>query len=746
MPTEQVALSGAIYAREGTLINDSEYEIGEFRGGANLEWDQDVITWRGQRRVTKSAVIVRTDMILRISEVAFHPQELGDVYNIIPTEKAALKRVNAIVAGGTEATVTTEPGSDESFEDNEQVVVADETGWLFEGYIDGAPTDTTVKIDDGAGAAISNIEDVGVMAGLDYTSPQYLTRADNALLDIGNAEDYSVLIRFKRRREGAMEVLVVKTSDADGTAYGTTAGWVLYVDSENILHFAVNDGVDAYIINGTTPILKDEMVFVAATFDESAAANCKVYLAGYDDTASRTGTLADIGDCSNALAFSIGAESDGGLPYDGYIVEVAVYSDAVLTAANILAYASAPRVEPGSPDAWWPFTGAAADTTIDDEATAANSLDLTLVGGTTTNYGTWGRDQIAIVTANLLGFNWDMEPANIGGWTAGDVASELKKDTQYLKYGGRTLRVKNTDATQAFARATVTTIADVEYHFHGWFRAPVTPNGASQLVNVDATPALGVTVTQAGATTGGTWYEVEFDFEAADTSTTIDLGSGSVTDAEMGYWDDIQLMKNYVDAGDFETNIAGSDWVTTGAPTVDDADASERTGAACYKINSDDPVTKYVSQAVTLTSGEDYTFAGHVKCGTAEKGVIVLSGAASQTLDNGLETSDWVKVRYRFTAASGTLTIKIYGDGQDARFDDFSVTKVDFREWHVDDLLDRPEVEFMLQYVDSNAKINQFYLSKSKMGLGPIVLTNKDVVVEDLEVMVLDGHKLLVEN
>jgi len=92
------------------------------------------------------------------------------------------------------------------------------------------------------------------------------------------------------------------------------------------------------------------------------------------------------------------------------------------------------------------------------------------------------------------------------------------------------------------------TVAGVEYHFHGWFFAPLTPSGAAQLVNVDAAAALGITVTQAAATTGGAWYEVEFDFEAADASTTIDLGSGSVTSGEEGYWSAVQLYKNYVDA------------------------------------------------------------------------------------------------------------------------------------------------------------------------------------------------------
>lgn len=748
MATEHVAFDGTFYAGVSGVINSADFLMADWRGGANFVSEDTVAEWFGQSRVRKGATLVRRNPSLVIGEMAFKTETLADLYGIAPVEKAGTKDVTAISAGGTEATLTTEPGSHNSFENNDEIVVSDETGWVFEGRIDGAPASpgTTVYVDDGAGGAVANIADCGVMADLDYTDPQYFTRADDVLFDIGNAQDYSLLIRFKRRRQSATEVLMAKTSDYDGTAYGTTAGWVLFIDVLGRLNFAVNDGVDAYLLTGTTPILENEMRFVVVTYDENSAADCKIYLEGYDDTLSRTGTLANIGDCSNALVFSIGAESDGGAPFDGYIVDAAVYDNAVLTAANALAYASAPRVESGAPDAWWPFTDAAANSTCDDEATAANSLDLTLVGGSTANYGVHSRDQIAILSSNQLNFDWGMENAGIGSWTAGDAASEIRKDTQYTKYGARSLRVKNTDATQAFARYTVALFATGMYHFHGWFRAPVTPNGASQLVDVDADASKGITVTQAGATTGGTWYEIEFDFEAGDASATIDLGSGSATDAEMGYWENVHLCRQRVDAGGFETDIAGSDWATTGAPTVDDEDVAEQSGEFCYQINSDDPATKYVSQAVTITSGEEYTFRGHVKAGTADKAVIVLSGAASVTLDNGSETTDWVKVTHRFTAASATLTIKIYGDGVDAWFDNFSCHKVDFREYHFDDNSEPPALQTLLNFTDSNGKTNQIYAGVSKIMIAPILLTNQDYVVHDVEVQYFTDYVYYVEN
>lgn len=746
---EHVALDGKLYAGvagSDDVINTSDYQIADFRGGVTGNFDVTIVDWYGQQRTRKGATAVVEDPRITIGEVAFRPKTFAEVCGLNPVRLPATKGVTAITAGGTEATLATDTETDEVFADNDQVIVADRTGRMVTGNIDNNLSDQECDVDDGAGAAVTGIADVGIMADLDYTSTQYFTRADNVLFDISTGQDYSCAIWFERRRENVAEVLMAKTSSYSGTMGGTTQGWVLYIDETNKLRFAVNDGTDAYILNGTTPILKGETIHVLVTYDDNSASDCKIYLNGYDDTASRTGTLGDIGDCSNALVFSIAAESDGGTPFDGYVIDAAVWDNAVKTAANALTLATTPRTEPtGTPDAWWPFTDDASSSTCDDEATAANSLDLTLVGGTTTNYGTHSRDQIAIISANLLHFNWIDQKAGIGSWSVGDAATTFKTNTQIRKYGSRSLEITNGDGTQAFIRHTVTTVATVMYHFHGWFKSPNTPAGSSRLVDIDLAAAKGITVTQAGATTGATWYEIMFDFEAGDTSTTVDLGTGSTTSTDRGYWDNVQIHRSLVDTGGFETNIAGSSWATTGAPTVDDVDTAEDTGALCYKINSDTPASKYVSQTVTVVSGKAYTFTGRIKCGTAEAAVVVLSGAASATLDNNQETTNWVTVRKEFTASTTSLVIKIYGDGQDGRFDNFSVRKVATKEYHFDSLKELPTLEFLIQFTDNNSKTNQLFCNEVKIMLGPIAFTNLDYVVHDLELMPLNEFAYFVE-
>ena len=225
--SNNVALNGSIYAaRYGVgVISDSRYQVADWRGGSSIEVAMEYAEWYGQHLTRQAAGMTMLDFPFTVSEVAFVPATLASLLGIDAIDKASRSAVSAIVLGATESTLTIMPDATDMFEDNEPVVVSDETGYKKEGFIDGAPPSTTsVKVDDGAGAVIANLDLVGVHAHING-STQCFTRADNVLFDIGNAQDYSIAIRFKRDSEDRMEVLMAKTADADGTAYGTTAGW-----------------------------------------------------------------------------------------------------------------------------------------------------------------------------------------------------------------------------------------------------------------------------------------------------------------------------------------------------------------------------------------------------------------------------------------------------------------------------------------------------------------------------------------
>ena len=746
--SEYIALNGLIYAAEygEGVINDIRYQVADWRGGASFDTTMEFAEWYGQHLTRQAAELTMLDFPFIVNEVAFIPATLGQLLGIDAIDKPAMRPVSAIVLGATESTLTITPDATDIFEDNEPVIVSDGAGYKKQGFIDGIPPSTTsAQVDDGFGAVVSGIDLVGVHAHINGTT-QCFTGADDVLFDIGSGQDYSIIIRFQRDSKDRMEVLMSKTTNANGTAYGTTAGWCLFFDVNNRLHFAVNDGVDAYIINGISRITDKLYHAIMVTFDEDTEGGCLIYLDGYDDTADYTGTLANIGDCSNVAAFAVGGEADAGLPFDGYVQDVAIYANIVLTAANALTYATVPQTELGSPDAWYPFKDTAAATTIGDEATTTPlvSFDLTLVGGTTTNFGTHSRSQDAVISANLIP-DGDMELGGIGAWAAGDAASIIAKvsDSKYHKYGSQALRIVNNDASQAFARMTVATVMDTDYHFVGWFRSPGTPNGASTLVDIDVLP-IGALVSQY-CIAGNTWYKIEFDFEAGDTSTTIDLGSGSVTSGDVGYWDGCQIFKNYLDEPGFEDTIINSSWDTTGAPTVDDADTTtERSGTSCYKVNGSS--SAYVSQDITLTLGEDYLFIGHVKCGTADAGKIVLSDAVSITLDNENNTTTYEEVRYQFTAATTTLTIKIYGNAQDAYYDDFAVIKAEVSEYILDANFAPPTLEWLFQFTAQDGLRHQVYFPQCFVQGFPINFSNKDYVTETITILPIDEFIYLMEN
>lgn len=285
------------------------------------------------------------------------------------------------------------------------------------------------------------------------------------------------------------------------------------------------------------------------------------------------------------------------------------------------------------------------------------------------------------ISRNLI-VDSDMELGNTGAYVAGDGGTTLSKSTTEIFKDTQSLKVLNGDGTQAFARQTITTVAGNDYHFFGRFFAPDTPNGASQLVDVDLTAALGITVTQANLSAG--WNTVEFAFEAADTSTTIDLGSGSVTNTEFGYWDDVRVEANLVTQPGCEAadgNVLPTGWSDTGSPDADETQtdtADKHSGSSSILLNNCD-ADEGVTQDVTVVVDEYYTFSLWEK-NNAQDVNVELSDAATATMDITGDNS-WTKHSFSFKAATTTLTIKVVSGAADQStwVDDFVVERNDTR-------------------------------------------------------------------
>lgn len=274
------------------------------------------------------------------------------------------------------------------------------------------------------------------------------------------------------------------------------------------------------------------------------------------------------------------------------------------------------------------------------------------------------------ITRNLT-VDGDMEIGNAGAYAAGGAGVISKSSVEIFK-DAQSLKVLNGDGTQEWARQIIATVTGADYRFFGRFFAPDTPNGASQLVDVDLTAALGVTVTQADLSAG--WNDVEFAFEAADTSTTIDLGSGSVTNAEFGYWDDVRVEANLIANGGMEGVYAGSGtiilppgWSNSNMVSGQDAVGEETTivhsGAKSVLLTLQNANTR-ITQSVSVVTGEYYTLSVWAYNGTSGRAALAAFNSNFATNYTGslfTTNSSWTLLQTTFKAVDSTLVIFLQG-------------------------------------------------------------------------------------
>lgn len=451
------------------------------------------------------------------------------------------KTVSASSNSGTETTLTTAAGTDTAFFENEDAALVDARGFGVFGKIDDTVTDTSATFDDGAGALVADAELVGVHADLNGSSEFFrATDANFPAAGITGATDLTIMATIKPIIFSGNRQIVSKNA-----AGGNKRMYEFHINTSGNLVFGnSSDGTSAQfkatVATGITLVL-GKWVDVVVVYDASAG-TADFYVNGV--------FIEQVGGLNTSIAdkdppFIVGAGNLGDTNFfTGGVSNLALFDDK-RTPAEILISATTPNEDlsgAGNIIGQWRFNDAAAVTQIDNnEGTAGGDLDL--IGGDTTNYGTHSRLTEAFLTRNHVA-DGGMENGGIGAWKQGDAATTHTKDTTTVFNDLQAMKVLNGDGSQAWVRQTITTVTGQDYSFHGRFFAPDTPNGASRLVDVDLAAALGITVTQANLSAG--WNDVEFTFEAADTSTTIDLGSGSVTNTEAGYWDEVSILANLV--------------------------------------------------------------------------------------------------------------------------------------------------------------------------------------------------------
>jgi len=378
--------------------------------------------------------------------------------------------------------------------------------------------------------SIPNLDKIGVNVNFNGLYSAY-----GGVINNVGSDDFSISVWTKFTDKNNIWLL------GNGVTSNYTGYAIYYMSSGNKIYAGVRKTATK-TCNTTTNYADGKWHHLAVTFDRDGV--CIIYVDGIQN-GTMTAISSEAGDIASTRIWALGNADSGGanVAWNGAVADVKFYRGGLWTIAQIRYQTQHPfdySASAGSLTEYYPCNEGSGTTIRAGVVSTGNDLILS-------NALAW--NQSAFVSKNLIADS-GMENGGIGGWIQGDIASVLAKSTNVVKFDAHSLKITNADTTQAFTRQTITTEANENYRFHGWFRTPTMPNGASQLVDVDGDALKGITVTQAGATGSNSWYEVDFTFQAGDDSTDIDLGSGSITNTEAGYWDNVMVINvnNQIDA------------------------------------------------------------------------------------------------------------------------------------------------------------------------------------------------------
>lgn len=285
-----------------------------------------------------------------------------------------------------------------------------------------------INVDDGAGGAVADIDEVGVHI---YCASSYYAESSGAGVHDITTEDIGISAWIWVPADSTQFSVIASKRNAGNI------GWQFSIDpATGVLRMLMEDAdTDSYYVSGTTDLTDGAWHCVAAVIDRNNANNCNVFVDGEDDTASRTGTLADIGSLTNVGRFQLGQRFGGAGTFDGRITSMAHSYPPDIMAANefgasgeILNLATNPHdptAWPNSEDYW-----------LCDENTGTtvtgNVNNLTLLSAD-------GWDQQAFLTKNLHN-DPDGENGGIGGFTVGSNAT-VSKDTADPGFDERSIEI-----------------------------------------------------------------------------------------------------------------------------------------------------------------------------------------------------------------------------------------------------------------------------------------------------------------
>tara|TARA_Y100000310_G_scaffold202967_1_gene203213 strand:+ start:4091 stop:7126 length:3036 start_codon:yes stop_codon:yes gene_type:complete len=576
-------------------------------------------------------------------------------------------RGQQVTATTTTAVTVAEAVGSRSWADNDRVVVWDGCGYKKEALINGTPSSTNIPVDDGAGGAVTDLDKVG--ASLDFDATYNAQAANNTIHDI-TTEDIGVSVWVRLDTASAGIDYVLKK-------YASAAGYEVYIE-DGIVTLNIGDGTDTYKLTGNTDIRDNKWHHIVGIIDKSNAANCKIYLDGYEDgTTSKTGTLGDVGSLTNADILDISDSNS----FDGQIRDVILAYPADIMAANemgvtgeILTLATNPRdFSTVNSEDYWELTDNASSTTV---AGANNNLTAS---ANTDTFST----QEAFISKNLIADS-DMEDGGIGPLTLSNIQT-VSKDISTVKFDTRGLKIAAATADWASVYHDITVGVNENYLFKGWHKKGTDTNQAIFRIEGDGGfAAYNVEVNK----TNSSWDIEETAFKTTGTQTYSRIRGQTFATAIGGFshYDQLQLLPNLVDNGGMESTAGGDPELPTGwsnngleAGEGVQEDTVKHSGAHSWHINADTSGEGIKKQSVTVVNGAYYTLSLWLKIVSGNVRFIQENVVAYQTVTQAENGNTWRRYSYtgKSSVTSSKMQIECTGGAAEFYVDDVSLVALD---------------------------------------------------------------------
>lgn len=536
-----------------------------------------------------------------------------------------------------------------SADTSSRVVVYDETGYKAETVMNDSSVDRSLTV-----ISNGNVPKVGV--SLDLDAGHTAISSGSGVHDI-TTEDLGFAAWVRLNTDAVSENYIFYK-------IASSTGYFLRI-LNGVISVGIDDGPDSYGMTGNTDIRDDKWHHVAAIVDRDNAANCKIYLDGYEDgTTNKVGTLASVGSLTNSGTLIIGAP----IGFDGKLRDAILAYPADITAANemgasgeVLTLATNP-LNSGSycnyEDYW-----ACTENTGTTITGTANNLTLS-------NTAAW--NQLAYISKNLIA-DPGMENGGIGGWGAGANTS-LEKDTTAVKKDTHSLKLTNTaGGSNGFTDLDVVVGSGDNYVIRGYARAS-NPDGARTLIAADGGTLM--TATQAGLA-ADTWKFVETCYETVDSNIDMQLHVTSTTNGHAIYLDTIRILPNLVDNGGMEGTYSSGvapGWTGQGGATYSEENTIVHSGSASQEVLNSTGSADRLIQGVSFTSGEWYEITAWVYVSSGTVRFRSTEHAVFQIDSSG--TGSWQRLSVVVKAAStGSSFLQLHSASGTSTFyaDDISI-------------------------------------------------------------------------